>query len=229
LPLEPNQATNQAIIWDKFGLHAIPEFDFADVFIRALGTLEDGTNFGAPHILTAWYAIKRERASQTETATDRAGLNRSFKPSSELCYLCQDTGWQTFAYKSDTGNENTAVRACGCIHGKKTLIAHELTDYMRKHQLKDVPKDWAPDPRIAAEHKALLPPQWRKRAGTEIWEPNVGPADRFPLANPHKQATFAEWFEQDGDWIKQTLTPATQAKMKEIFDKRTAGEPQAAK
>ena len=48
----------------------------------------------------------------------------------------------------------------------------------------------------------------------------AGHSTRRYLEPRAEGVSFAEWWERDAAWIKANLPPATQAKMREIFDKR---------
>ena len=63
-------------------------------------------------------------------------------PLDTVCYYCEGTGWQTYATRSDSGNENTAVRRCACL--RVQIESRSL--------------------------QPLQEPEWRKRKHTVIWE-----------------------------------------------------------
>jgi hypothetical protein len=64
------------------------------------------------------------------------------KAPEDSCYYCEGSGWQTIAYIAESGNENTAVRACSCSAAPAA---------MRKSE-------------------PYREPEWQKRKHSAIWE-----------------------------------------------------------
>lgn len=173
-----DEAMRQAKVWEVVGLNYIPTEELSNVFQRALADYDPSQPFGAAQIRSAWEAMRQDRAAATEVRSIREQDQRR-RSNAMVCYLCQDSGWQSIAYiNPESGNENTQARPCGCTAGEKPLIAHIAVDWMRKHRVGKLPKDWAPDPAIIAAHRPVTPPDWRKRPATEIWERAIGPGDK---------------------------------------------------
>lgn len=63
-------------------------------------------------------------------------------PLDSVCYYCEGAGWQTYAFKAESGNENTAVRPCACNA----------------------------TPLEIRSMQPLLSPEWQKRKHSVIWE-----------------------------------------------------------
>lgn len=63
-------------------------------------------------------------------------------PLDSVCYYCEGAGWQTYAFKAESGNENTAVRPCACDR----------------------------TPLEIRSMQPLRAPEWRRRKHSVIWE-----------------------------------------------------------
>ena len=85
-------------------------------------------------LLAAWRELRdEERARQPAIAQPKRQTGR--------CPYC-DRGWQTYAYLSASGNENTAARPCACDATPLEIRSLE----------------------------PLREPQWQKRKHSAIWE-----------------------------------------------------------
>ena len=83
-----------------------------------------------------WQEIREEERAS------RPALDVRFD--ADVCYFCEGTGWQTYEHIGDSGNSNTAVRACACSAAPMEF---------RKLQ-------------------PLQAPEWQKRKHSVIWERN---------------------------------------------------------
>jgi len=89
-----------------------------------------------PHeLIQAWKVIREKERS-------RATFAPMAQPEGDACYYCGGSGWQTVAYIAESGNENTAVRACACSAAPAA---------MRKSE-------------------PYREPEWHKRKHSVIWE-----------------------------------------------------------
>jgi hypothetical protein len=118
--------------WQRI-LAPIPADRIEECELRAVRQRSVKALLQPQELLAAWRELRDEERSRQ--------LPAIAETSDSSCPYC-DKGWQTYAYLSDSGNENTAARPCACDATPLEI------------------RSLAP----------LREPQWQKRKHSAIWE-----------------------------------------------------------
>ncbi len=120
--------------WQRI-LAPIPADRLEECELRAVRTRSVKALLQPQELLAAWAEIRE---------ADRAKRPPSVEARSEAdqCAFCGGFGWQTFAYRGEAGNENTAARPCAC---KATPMEIRSLEPLRE-------------------------PEWQRRKHSAIWE-----------------------------------------------------------
>lgn len=133
-PLDDAALQAEIADWAEL-LEPIPEGRLREAFVYATRTRTVRAVLQPAEVLAAYHAIREE---------ERAKAPARYKaPEGERCFYCQDTGWQTVAQRSESGQWNTAARRCAC-----SAVPVQFRSY-----------------------RPLGTPEYRRREHTEIWEP----------------------------------------------------------
>ena len=118
--------------WQRI-LAPIPTDRLEECELHAIRTRSVKALLQPQELLAAWSVIRDEERSRRPVAIAEA--------EDGACPYC-DKGWQTYAYRTASGNENTAARPCAC---EATPMAIRSLEPLRE-------------------------PQWQKRKHSAIWE-----------------------------------------------------------
>lgn len=114
-------------------LAPIPDGRLHDCYLHALRTRTVRAMLQPGELIASWQDIRGSLASRVPAMGSEQD---------QSCYYCEGSGWQTVAYIAESGNENTAVRACACSAAPAS---------MRKSE-------------------PYREPEWRKRKHSVIWD-----------------------------------------------------------
>ena len=132
--LPADDIRDEAMDWSEI-CSEIPDDRIRDVYVEALRGRETKALLQPGELNSAWKRLRDAERSKREYQDHR-------EAASDVCYYCDGCGWQTVAYIAESGNENTAVRACYCSAAPPA---------MRKSE-------------------PYREPEWRKRKHSVIWE-----------------------------------------------------------
>jgi hypothetical protein len=129
--LSDSALAEEVVDWQRI-LAPIPGNRIEECELRAVRQRSVKALLQPQELLAMWAEIRDEERAR-QPATFPASLDAS------SCPYCEGHGWQIYATLSESGNENTAARACCCdkapIEARKLEPLHAPEYRKRKHSM----------------------------------------------------------------------------------------------